>query len=266
MAKLVWDNIGSRLFDAGVSHGVVYFENGESVAWNGLTEVTINPKNNTVENIFFDGEKLFPYIGEEDFSATISALTYPDSFSEVNGEEELSVGVRTSSQKNKYFHLSYKTIVGNDIDGAEKGYKIHVLYNLLASPSTSQHTSISDSITSVDFQWDLISKPEVVPNYRPTAHVIIDSTRMKPEVLEYIEDILYGTPTSEPTLPPLADFSKNVIEWGLIIVEDNGDGTWTATGPDEYFTMLDATTFEITNINGFFLNTNTYQISSSTPD
>ena len=265
MSRIVWDELGERIFETGVFNCVLYNESREGVAWNGITSIK-EAVTAPIEDLYFDGVMVEPYVGEEEFSGTISAVTYPDSFLEFTGEPNLYSGVSYNSQYPKRFHLSYKTNVGNSVDGIDHNYKIHILYNLTAKPSSLDNTTVSNSISVVDFSWDIESVTELITNHRPTAHIIIDAASIKPDILEYIEDALYGTETTDPELPLLSEFVKNINEWGLIIITDNGDGTWTASGPDEYFSMLNQTTFQITGIDGTYSNPSTYTISSTTPD
>lgn len=265
MARIQWDSIGQRIFEAGVFNCVLYNESRDGIPWNGITSIKENVSTDSVEDLYFDGVKIAPYVGEEDFSGTITAITYPDSFLEFTGEPVLYPGVSYTNQAPKRFHLSYKTNVGNDIDGINHGYKIHILYNLTARPSSFDSATVSGEISIVDFSWEINSLPDIVANYQPTAHIIIDASSINQDVLDYIESALYGTDTTDPKLPEISEFVKNINEWGLIIITDNGDGTWTASGPDEYFSMLDETTFQIVGVEGSYSNEDTYTISSTTP-
>jgi hypothetical protein len=265
MARITWDEIGERIFEAGVFNCVLYNEERQGTAWNGITSIKESVSSDAVDELYFDGKKIAPYIGEEDFSGTITAVTYPDSFLDFTGESELYPGINYSAQSPKKFHLSYKTNVGNYVDGIDHGYKIHILYNLTAKPSSIDNSTNNESISILDFSWEINSLPEIVEHHRPTAHIIIDASTINEDVLDYIENALYGTETSDPELPLLSEFVKNINEWGLIIITDNMDGTWTATGPDEYFSMIDSTTFQITGVDGTYSDADTYTISSTTP-
>lgn len=266
MAKLTWAQVGSRYFETGVDRGVLYLDDRSGVAWNGLTDVTENLSGDSLESLYFDGEKIGELPQEGSFSGKLTAITYPDEFLEFDGNIFLDNGLLVGNQASKRFHLSYRTLIGNDVDGPEHAYKIHILYNLTAVPSGVEYETIDDSVEPLDFEWDLDAIPEQVPGYRPTAHAIIDSRHLTPEVLADVESILYGTELEDPYLPTLAELTTHIAEWGLIIIEDNGDGSWTAHGPDEYFTMLDATTFQITDVNGIYLDSETYEVSSSVPE
>ena len=265
MTRIVWDELGERIFETGVFNCVLYNEAYEGIAWNGITAIKENVSA-PIDDIYFDGIMVEPYVGEEEFSGSISAITYPDSFLDFTGESLGYPGVTYNNQRPKKFHLSYKTNVGSYVDGVDHGYKIHILYNLTAKPSSLVSNTVSESVSVSDFSWDIDSATEIIANHRPTAHIIIDANTINSDVLEYIEDALYGTETTAPELPPLSEFVKNINEWGLIIITDNGDGTWTATGPDEYFTMLNQTTFQITGVEGGYSDPSTYTISSTTPN
>jgi hypothetical protein len=263
MATLVWDQVGDRLYETGVSKGVLYQYNGLGVAWNGLTSIE-ESVDTQVEPVYFDGVKFNDLVTVGDFSAHLKAWTYPDEFMAFEGTLEDESGFYITNQRPDRFCLSYQTLIGDDVKGTESGYKIHVLYNLTAVPSSRNHETMALDVQPLEFEWDISSIPEDIEGYRPTSHVILDSRRIDPHLLSDIEDILYGDDINDPYLPPLQSFSTFIKKWERLIITDHDDGTWTADSiEDNVITMLDATTFQIDSDTAVVVDANSYTISSS---
>jgi hypothetical protein len=209
MAKLVWDKTGERLYETGVKNGVLYVqENGAypaGVAWNGLTAVTESPSGAEATPLYADDIKYVNLMSAEEFGATIEAYMYPDEFAACDGSAALAEGVYIGQQTRKTFGLCYKTVVGNDVDKNEFGYKIHIIYGCLAAPSEKGYTSINDSPEAITMSWEVTTTPVSVDGFKPTATVVIDSTKFTtPEAkakLQALEDALYGTADEEAYLP-----------------------------------------------------------------
>lgn len=206
MAKLVWDKNGERYYETGVKNGVLYTvnENGEyakGVAWNGLTAVTESPSGAEATALYADDIKYLNLMSAEEFGCTIEAYTYPDEFGACNGETELVPGVKIGQQKRTTFGFSYRTAIGNDVDGSDYGYKIHVVYGCLASPSDKAYASINDSPEAITFSWEVTTTPVAVEGFKPTAHLEIDSTKVDATKLAALEAKLYGSESEEATLP-----------------------------------------------------------------
>ena len=205
MAKLVWDEIGKRVYETGVRNGVVYVqgENGEyqkGVAWNGLTAVTESPSGAEPTALYADDIKYLELFSAEEFGATIEAYTYPEEFEACDGSASLGNGVTIGQQDRKAFGLCYRTVVGNDVKGNEHGYKLHLVYGAKAKPSEKAYATVNDSPEAVTFSWEVTTTPVNVAGFKPTASVTIDSTKIQPDKLKAIEDKLYGTQDQEPTL------------------------------------------------------------------
>ena len=205
MATLTWDVQGERYYETGVSKGVLYpFKEGKyskGVAWNGLTAVNESPSGAEPTPLYADNIKYLNLLSNEEFAATVEAYTYPDEFAECDGSAELAVGVSVGQQKRIPFGLSYVTKLGNDTDGQDHGYKIHLIYGALAKPSQKNYATINDSPEAITFSWELSTTPVAVPNMKPTACITIDSTKVEAGKLKKIEDKLYGTETEEATRP-----------------------------------------------------------------
>ena len=217
MAKLVWDKTGDRLYETGVKNGVLYIPTAgvysKGVAWNGLTAVTESPSGAESTALYADDTKYLSLMSTEEFGATIEAYTYPDEFAACDGSAELADGVMIGQQKRSTFGLCYKTTIGNDTDGNDHGYKLHIIYGALAAPSEKAYASINDSPEAITFSWEITTTPVNVTGAKPTASLVIDSTKADPSKLAALEDILYGKdgePGNEPRLP-LPDEIKSLM-------------------------------------------------------
>lgn len=217
MAKLVWDKTGDRLYETGVKNGVLYIPTAgvysKGVAWNGLTAVTESPSGAEATALYADDTKYLSLMSTEEFGATIEAYTYPDEFAACDGSAELAEGVMIGQQKRSTFGLCYKTTIGNDTEGNDHGYKLHIIYGAMAAPSEKAYASINDSPEAITFSWEITTTPVNVTGAKPTASLVIDSTKADPSKLAALEDILYGKdgePASEPRLP-LPDEIKSLM-------------------------------------------------------
>lgn len=206
MSKLTWDNTGERLFETGVKNGVLYPIQADGkytkgVAWNGLISVTESPSGAEATALYADDIKYVNLLSNEEFGATIEAYTYPDEFAECDGSGTLAEGVTVGQQKRKVFGLCYKTTIGNDVDGNDHGYKLHLVYGCLAAPSEKAYSTINDNPDAITFSWEVTTTPVNVTGFKPTSQITIDSTKVDQAKLTKIEDLLYGTAEKEPSLP-----------------------------------------------------------------
>ena len=217
MSRLVWDKTGERLYETGVKNGVLYIPASgvysKGVAWNGLTAVTESPSGAEATALYADDIKYLSLMSTEEFGATIEAYTYPDEFAECDGSADIADGVTIGQQTRKTFGLCYKTTIGNDVDGNGYGYKLHIIYGALASPSEKAYATINDSPEAITFSWEITTTPVNVTGAKPTASLVIDSTKADPTKLAALEDILYGKDGDggvEPRLP-LPDEIKTLM-------------------------------------------------------
>lgn len=206
MSKLVWDQSGKRLYETGVDHGVLYpIQTGgvysKGVAWNGLTAVTESPSGADVNDIYADNMKYLGLVGAEKFGATVEAYTYPDEFAECDGSVELVKGATIGQQNRKVFGMVYRTVIGNDVDSNEHGYKLHLIYGATAAPSEKAYNTINEDPEAITFSWELSTTPVNVTGHKPTASLTIDSTKADPTKLAELEKILFGDTETEPRLP-----------------------------------------------------------------
>ena len=212
MAKLVWDQSGKRFYETGVKMGVLYVqdESGaypKGVAWNGLTAVNETPSGAEATPLYADDIKYLNLRSAEEFGATIEAYTYPEEFEKCDGSAELAPGVKIGQQARNAFGLCYRTVVGNDIAGNDFGYKLHIIYGATAAPSEKAYATINDSPEALTFSWEVNCTPVEVDGFKPTASLIIDSTKVDAEKLEALEAKLYGDESTEAMLPLPAEIA-----------------------------------------------------------
>ena len=205
MSKLVWDQTGEKLYETGVKMGVLYLQESgtypKGVAWNGLTAVTESPSGAEATALYADDIKYLSLMSNEEFGATIEAYMYPDEFAECDGSASISKGVYIGQQKRKAFGLCYRTVVGNDVDNNDYGYKIHLIYGALAAPSEKGYATINDSPEAITFSWEITTTPVSVTGFKPTASITIDSKKCDASKLAALEAILYGSESQEARLP-----------------------------------------------------------------
>lgn len=206
MAVLVWDQVGERLYETGVDHGVLYIPDvsgvyATGVAWNGLTSVSETPTGAESNAQFADNIKYLNLISAEDFGATLEAFTYPDEFAQFDGLGVPVPGIVVGQQSRKVFGLSYRTRLGNDLEGDDHGYKLHLLYGCQASPSEKAYNTINDSPEAINFSWDVSTTPAPVTGFKPTSLIVVDSTVVAPADLILLETELYGGVATTANLP-----------------------------------------------------------------
>ena len=200
MTRLKWNAYGEQLFQTGVDRGVFYSKTGDGVVWNGLVSVRENPSGGETTAFYMDGYNFLNRSSSEEFTATIEAYTYPDAFEECDGTAALAAGLLITGQPRKPFDFCYRTKIGNEVDGTEHGYKLHLIYNALASPTERPNESVGSDVNPSTFSWSITTKARSVPYRRPSAHFIIDSRDTRPSTLSDLEDILYGTVETAPRM------------------------------------------------------------------
>lgn len=261
--RIRWDNPLDREFETGLDRGVLYLTDGTAVPWNGLISIDENGGDSS-ETYYMDGRPYLIVPKPKEFTATLRAYTYPDEFAPAMGLVEAADGAYLDSQMGEMFALSYRTLIGNAVNGEQAGYKIHLIYNATVAPPASSSTSLSDSVNPNELSWDIQAVPVAIPGHRPTAHIIIDTRHMSFDRLQIIEALLYGTGNSGPTMPSAATILNLVSYGGVITITDNGDGTWTAEGALDNVHMLDDYVFEITSVDAVDHGDGTYTITTTT--
>lgn len=263
MTAMAWDEPGTHLFEAGIDRGVLYIPVDETYAvgqaWSGLLGIE-ESNEDTGTPYFIDGVKYLDVESIGDFRATLRAFSYPPILDSYTGVAARGNGLFVDGQPLRPFHISYRTLLGNDVDGVDLGYKIHIIWNVLAVPQALTHDTLGADFAIAEFGWDLLAKPSQLTALKPTAHLVLDSTEMDPDLLAIFEATLYGTEETSPTLPRLQDF-VSAAAVGLVV--DNGDGTWTLTTPDENVTMVSPTQFEVEVGYSPYIDAETYELETS---
>lgn len=206
MTALTWDQVGERLYETGVDRGVLYIPDAsgayaDGYAWNGLTTVTESPSGAESSPQYADNIKYLNLVSAEEFGATIEAFTYPDEFAQCDGTALPEPGVAVGQQSRKMFGLSYRTRLGNDVDGTDYGYKLHLVYGCQAAPSEKAYATINDSPEAIAFSWEVTSTPVAVTDLKPTSVMTIDSSVVDATALATLEDMLYGDAGGDARLP-----------------------------------------------------------------
>lgn len=254
MSKINWDSTGSRFYETGVDHGVLYV-NGFAVPWNGITSITETYK--STEGIsFLDGYRYMNTISLNQFNATLNAFTYPEEFEECLGRvNDLMLS------KPKQFNLSYRTKIANDISGVDLGYKIHLIYNAIALEAKNDFVSYGSQITPTEFSWNIATLPVETP-LSPTSHIILDSTKINPTVFSQIEELLYGTDYTDPYFPSVTELIDIFDTNSYFRIYDHGDGSFTAVGDDDHVKEIEPTVFELSSVSVINTSDDSYTASS----
>ena len=265
MTALIWGNYGERYFEAGVDRGVLYVPGMDGVAWNGLISVDESPSGGEPTPYYIDGVKYLNAPSKEEYEATIEAYTYPEEFAACEGIAAIdheSKGLFAAQQQRKPFSFAYRTLIGNDDAGLDFGYKLHIVYNAMAAPAQRTYQTDSEETEISTFSWNITTTPIPVQGASYSSHIVMDTRTTWPWVVTAVENLLYGTEDTPPTLPTPEELIALFVENALLKIIDNGDGTWTAEGPDEAITMLNATEFQISWPSAEFIDEDSYTISS----
>jgi hypothetical protein len=201
LPRITWNSMGQRFFETGVDRGVLYVDSNPGVAWVGLTSVSESPSGGDPRPYYIDGVKYLNLATAEEFEATINAFQSPLEFGPCDGTLSIQNGLFVTQQPRKSFGLSYRTRLGNDVDGADHAYKIHLVYNALAAPSQRSNNSLGGEVNPTTFSWAITTRPPAITGYKRTAHLVIDSRLTDPAVLTEIEDLIYGSEANQPQLP-----------------------------------------------------------------
>ena len=264
MTTLAWDQVGERIYETGVSKGVLYKEDGYGVAWNGLTSIE-ESMGNEVEPVYFDGVKFNDIVTVGDFAAVVRAFTYPEEFLYYEGTylEQAGFYVTVNRKVDLVCHTKHELVT---ILLVQKRDTRSSFIQFNCASAQRDYQTLSLDTEPIEFEWTISAIPEEIENYRPTAHVIFDSRHMDPNMLADLEDIIYGDEDSDAQLPSLKGLATFIRKWDRLIITDNGDGTWTADTQAEDTTtliMLDDTTFQIISDTAVMLDADSYEISSS---
>lgn len=218
--RLDWDAVGERYYEVGVDRGVLYVGTAPGVPWNGLVSVNEEPSGGEPTPYYLDGVKYLNEASTEEFEATIEAYTYPKEFDQCDGTKTVSNGLFSTQQKRVPFNLAYRTLIGNDVDGVDHGYKIHLVYNALVSPSSRSNATMGESVDPSNFSWKITTQPISHAVAGLTSHLVIDSRDTPEALLEFIEFVLYGSDSSEPSLPNISAMHSLFSEFVPLVTAD----------------------------------------------
>lgn len=232
MAELAWDEIGKRFYETGIDRGVLYVD-GVGVAWSGLASVEEAPTGGEARPFYIDGVKYLNLAAREEFVATINAFYSPVEFDPCEGIGSLVPGFSAGQQRRKSFGLSYRTKIGNDLDGPDHGYKIHLIYNALVAPTNRSYTSVSDAPEVPVLSWPITTTPIKIPGMMHSSHLVIDSTTVSAAAMREIERILYGSSFASATLPTPEEIVVILTTADVFKVTDLGGGEFLISGPAE---------------------------------
>ena len=224
MPALIWGSAGQRFFETGTDRGVLFPKVGSGVPWNGLISVTESPSGGEPRPYYYDGFKYLNVATAEEFEASIDAYSAPSEFDKCDGTASIHHGLFVTQQPRESFGFSYRTKIGNDLQGTDHGYKIHLVYNALAGPAQRDYATIGDSVEPLTFTWDISTAPVDIPGFRPSAHFVIDSRRTPKVVMEFIEGIIYGSDSTTSRLPSaieLIELFESFLELKAFLVETN---------------------------------------------
>lgn len=262
MTRLVWSKPEDRLYETGLDRGVLYLNDGRAVPWNGLTSVE-QQGGEEVQTYYMDGRPFLHLPKPREYVATLSAYTYPDEFSAVMGVSETADGMYLDSQQGDSFNLSYRTLIGGDVNAQRRDYKIHLIYNASVNPSASSHEALSDSVNPVEFSWEIQAVPEALAGFRPTAHVVLDTRHLDSIRLTELEVMLYGDASTAPEFPDINELF-NLLNFGdVVVVYDNADGTWMAEGSYRYVYMTGNGVFQLDNVDAVDNGDGTYTMTTA---
>lgn len=262
MAQLTWDRVGERFYELGVDRGVLYVDN-VGYAWNGLVSIDESPTGGDPQPFYLDGEKYLNLAAREEFEATINAYYSPEQFDQCDGVMSPAKGLFASQQRRKSFGLCYRTKIGNDVDGQDHGYKIHIIYNALVAPSKRNRSTIDDNVEVPVLSWPVTTKPVPVPGMMRSAHFVIDSTEAGPNALATVEDLLYGTSSTNPSLPTVQDLIDIFANSEEFVVTDLGNGEWQIDGSVEDISNIGGGLYQITNDTVVPIDADSTEISSA---
>lgn len=258
MAELIWNQPSDKTFEAGVDRGVLYLESGKAIPWSGLTSVEDGGTSDT-KNFYLDGQKYLSIVSARDWEGTIEAYTYPDEFGELLGIEEVGDGLFLDSQMPGRFNLSYRTMVSAPAFETRAHYKMHLIYSAMASLGEFTYNSLGDGAADpVTFKFEISAIPQVIAGHRPTAHVIIDTRTLDDTTRAALESLVYGDRFQNASFPTLSQL-VDLLHFGEdVVVVDNHDGTWTATGSSKNVRVSTDDHFQIDSVDAVYVSQTTY--------
>lgn len=263
MTAISWAAPGEKHFELGLDRGVLYVPGLAAVPWNGLVRVIETPTGGEKTSYYQEGRKYLERSASEEFGGSIEAFTYPEAFELCDGSLTNEYGIQVTQQERRPFNFSYRTLIGNDLVGADFGHKIHLIYNALVAPTSKTNAAQSGSPSAMTMSWDFTTTPiDVGVGFLPSAHIILDSRKINPEVLRLLETYLYGSEALEPRMLTVAELNDYILQGFTLEVVDNGDGTWTATGSEGEITYLTSSMFRLSGPTVTMVDSRTFQLRS----
>lgn len=258
MTELRWGKPEDKIIQAGLDRGVLYPKDNPAVAWNGLTDIT-ESGGQAQSQYYVNGRLFLTTVTPREYTAKLSCVTFPDEFSDICGIVEATDGLYLDSQVPDSFGLSYRTMYGDGVN-----YKIHLLYSVTAAMSDVQYQTLDDSVNPTPFEFDLAAVPQPITGFRPTAHAIVDTRNIEHKTVVDIEAMLYGTGNTDPYLPSLTTLYEMMNYGDIVVIRDNGDGTWTAEGSYKHITVdFETGAFVIDGVNTADLGGGEYKVAST---
>jgi hypothetical protein len=262
VAQLTWDQIGERFYESGVDRGVLFVDNS-GYAWSGLVSVEEAPSGGDARAFYIDGEKYLNLAAKEEFEATINAYYSPVQFDACDGVLPAAPGLFATQQRRKSFGLSYRTKIGNDVDGQDHGYKIHIVYNALVAPTQRTRSTVSDDVDIPVLSWPITTKPVAVPGMKRTSHFVVDSTEAGPNAMSALEAMLYGSDTNPSTLPTVQQLIDMFTFSEEFVVEDLTGGEYSISGSIDDIALIGDGLWEITHDTVVPIDADSTEISSA---
>lgn len=262
MARLIWSAVGERFYEAGVDRGVLYVDE-VGFPWSGLVSVDENPTGGDANPYYLDGVKYLNLSKREEYQATLSALFSPPEFDACDGVGTVHPGFFAGQQRRKSFGLCYRSKIGNDVNGVDHGYKIHIVYNALAAPTQRRNSTMSSSVQPAALSWKITTKSVLVPGMMRSSHLVIDTREASPYVVSLLEDILYGDDLNAPRLPDPVEIASLFVEGSSFTVTDLGFGIYEIEGSDLTVQMISPDIYQITADTVVAIDEDSYEISSA---
>lgn len=255
MSRIEWSTPGQRLFQAGVDRCVLYVGDSAGVPWSGITQISETASQSDTKSFYYDGVNYLNVAAQDDYQASLSAFFSPPEFDACDGTEHVARGLFAKHQRRSRFGLTYRTKVGNDTNGPDYAYLIHIVYNAVAAPADQDHSSIGGDVSAAPLTWNITGTPVRSPGLRPTSHFIINSMTIDAFTLGLLEDTLYGSDTGDARLPSIAELVDLIHSTFQITVED---GVFTITAPDDNIEMLTPDEWQFTWPEITFLTPDSY--------
>jgi hypothetical protein len=262
VTRLAWSIVGERFYEAGIDRGVLYVGSNPGVVWNGLVSVNESPSGGEARSYYVDGVKYLHLSAKEEFEATLEAFYSPPEFDVCDGVATIQLGLFATQQSRKSFGLSYRTKIGNDVNGNAHAYKLHIVMNALAEPSQRDYATIDDASEAGLLSWSIKTKPSLISGVGYSAHLVVDTSIAPTDAVKNLEDILYGDEANAPRLPTVAEIIDVFIDASPVTVTDIGSDQFTISGSDLAVSMVDVNTYTITSNAIIEIDEHTAQISS----